>query len=150
QGTFVDTAVVGSAANALDTIQGAVAVNFAAGISNSLAVNDQGADATVARTYTITGTTIDRTGAAEISIYRLSGGTTVLNAASGGNTINVQGNPGGLAVNAGTGSNTIDVGTPDNRVDGIGTVSVIGQGGANLLRVNDQGTTTAQTYTLQS
>jgi hypothetical protein len=150
QGTFINTVVVGSAANTLDTIQGAAAVNFAAAISNSLAVNDQGADATVARTYTITGTTLDRTGAAEISVSGLSSGTTVLIAAGGGNTINVQGNPGGLAVNAGTGSNTINVGTPDNRVDGIGTVSVTGQGGLNLLRVNDQGTTTAQTYTLQT
>jgi acrosin len=138
---------IGSTANSLDPIQAAVSLS---GLAAALVrIMDQGTS--VAQTYTVGASSLTRTGAAAInytSVFSLT-----LNGGSGGNTINVQANP-ALTVNAGAGNNTvntINVGSATNSLDSIlGTVSINGQGGANVLYVNDQGTITAQTYHVQT
>jgi acrosin len=135
---------IGSTANSLDPIQGAISLSGMA--VGQVAVLDQGTSA--AKTYTIGAASLTRTGAAAINYTNVFSMT--LNCGSGGNLINVQANPGGLSVNAGTGNNTINVGSATNSLNGFGTVGVHGQGGVNVLNVNDQGTTTAQTYSVQT
>jgi hypothetical protein len=73
-----------------------------------------------------------------------------LDGGSGGNQINVQSTPAfaGFTVNAGSGNNTILVGDA-NTLDGIGAfsdLSVVGQGGANRLILNDQADTNSENY----
>jgi hypothetical protein len=59
-----DTINVGSAANTLDPIQGAVTVDGGLGGTDTLNINDQGS--TTPHTYTQTATTLSRNGAADI------------------------------------------------------------------------------------
>jgi hypothetical protein len=65
----------------------------------------------------------------------------VLNAGSGGNTINVQSTAAGTTttVNAGTGGAIINVGDANNTLQTYGPLTVNGQGGTNSLNINDQG-----------
>src|SRR5262249_38162589 len=102
-----DAINVGSTANTLDATLGPLTASGESQTSGDvLTINDQGA---TARTYSVTGTTVTRTGAATITYGTVE--SLVLNAAnvgSGGNTINVN-NVGGAAgtpvtVNPGNGS----------------------------------------------
>jgi hypothetical protein len=141
-----DTITVGDASNTLAGIQGALTINGQAG-TNSLTINDQGTS--TGKTYTFTASTLARTGAATITYGTVQSLT--LNAAAGGNTINVQGTVSATptTVNGGSGNDTINVGSTSNTLSGIqGALTINGQAGTNSLTVSDQGATTGQTYTL--
>jgi hypothetical protein len=99
-----DTISVGSAANTLDGIQGALTVNGQAG-SNALKVNDQGSG--TGHTYTLTATTLARTGAAAITYGTV--GTLTVNGGSGGNGFVISSAPTTTTVtlNGGGGANTL-------------------------------------------
>ncbi len=115
-GAGADTVNVGSnpmmpGSSTLDGIQGVLSVNddvmdMAPG--DVLNVNDQGAMA--ANTYTLSDTTVQRTGVAAIAFLGLEAVT--LNAGSGNDTINVVATMQGVVttVNAGAGADVINVG----------------------------------------
>jgi autotransporter-associated beta strand protein len=72
---------------------------------------------------------------------------------SGGNTYSIQSVPSAvsLMLNTGTGGDTVNVGSTANTLDPIqGTLSVVGAGGNTTLNLYDQGTGSAQVYTLSS
>jgi hypothetical protein len=145
-GSGSDLISVSSSSNTLDGIQGPLTVNGQGG-TNTLYLNDPGT--TAAKTYTLTATTLARTGAALITFGNVQSLT--VNGGSGGNTINVQGTASGTAVTFSTdaGSDAITVGSAANTLDGIqGGLIINGQAGTNTLTFNDQGATTAKTYTL--
>ena len=61
---------------------------------------------------------------------------------SGGNTFTVQATPSGVPVtiNAGAGDDVVNVGSAANSIDNLlGALTVNGQGGNNILNINDQG-----------
>jgi acrosin len=68
-GSSNDVVNVGSTANTLDPIQGAVTVDGGTGGTDTLNVNDQGS--TTPHTYTQTATTLDRSGAARITFANI-------------------------------------------------------------------------------
>ncbi len=127
-GALQDIVSIGSAANSLDTVLGAVVFNdnAAANTNDTLNINDQGD--TTANDYTINATTIDRDGAgAGTSItYNANVNILVLNSGAGVNLINVAGTSDAIAsltVNSGAGTDTINVNgpglSPANTVAGI-------------------------------
>ncbi|MEW6672879.1 MAG: hypothetical protein AB1427_14330 [Thermodesulfobacteriota bacterium] len=105
-GSGNDTINIGNGTNSLDNIAGAFTVNGQAHtVADILNVNDQG-DAG-AKTYTLTSTTIDRTGAAQITYGTIE--TLNLNAGSDGDTINISGGTNDTAINAGGGADTVNI-----------------------------------------
>jgi hypothetical protein len=146
QGSFDGDAVnVGNAGNARG-ILGPLSVQSSQGIF-SLEVNDSADKAP--ETVTVTGSTIAGLTPATITYssndglinlgMRLDGGV-------GSDAFNIQGMPKALTVNAGLGNDTINVGSLTNSLNGLsGNLQFVG-GGTNTLNVNDQGTTTPQTY----
>jgi hypothetical protein len=69
---------------------------------------------------------------------------------SGGNTFLVQGLPPLMAIRGGTGNDTFTVGSPNNTLDNIhGILVFIGQGPNDTVNINDQGTTTPESYTIK-
>ncbi len=139
---------VGNAAGSLAGIQGPLALNGQAG-ADTLNVSDHGT--TGAQTYTITSSSVTRSGAAAIGYGTIE--TLNVNGGRGGNTVNVQSTAAGVSttVSAGTGNDVITVGGPANSLAGIrGALAINGQGGTNSLALNDQGTTASQTYKITS
>jgi hypothetical protein len=125
------------------------------GTLTHLAQGDITWDARNLRTVTIDGgtaantfTVLDTTEPGVSTVAR-----TIINTGTGNDIIAVQGTTTPLTINAGddalTPSNdTIIVGSPDNKLDPIqGAVTVTAQNGIDTLFVNDQGSTTAHTYT---
>jgi hypothetical protein len=137
------TVTVGDGGNTLHN-NGPVTVNGV--IGTRLNVNDQGTPS--AETYTVTATSVSRTGGVAPITY--SGiQSLAVNAGRAAETVNVQGTNAYTAttVNSGAGSDTVNVGA-GGRLQGIvGAVTVNG-GGGTRLNVNDQGTTTRETYTV--
>jgi hypothetical protein len=151
-----DNITVGSLAGALGgtvaNINGAVDV-YGPGI-NALTVDDSGdaspKKSTITSTY-LTGLapTFIYYGGAPGSSLTVYGG----NGLSLGNVYNVQGTPFGRSVNIymGNGAGTCNVGSTTHTLDPIqGNLTVIGQGGAKKLQINDQGSAASHTYTLTS
>src|SRR5205807_2264506 len=91
------------ASNQLDNIQGLV--NVFGGTGNHLNINDQGSTATY--TYTITSSSVTRTGGINTIDY---GGqaTLVVNGSSGADIYNITGTSATTTVHGGTGANTLD------------------------------------------
>jgi hypothetical protein len=109
--------------------------------------NDSAAD-----TYTVTGTTVQRTGSSGVLTY---GGTqeVVINGGSGGVTFNVNSTAAGTPVtlNGGSGNDTFNA-TPstDNLTNLAALLTVNGGGGSNALIVDDQNNPAAAAYALSS
>jgi hypothetical protein len=78
--------------------------------------------------------------------------STTINSGAGIDTANVRGTLGPLSLKLGAGNDKVNVGSAVNTFDPIqGTVNVDGQGDADSLNVNDQGsTTTPHVYTTSS
>ncbi len=149
-GTGDDTFNVGNASNSLDNIQGAVTINGdGQTATDTVNINDQGDPD--ANGYTITITTVVRTGAAQITYGTVE--TLVVNAGLSDDTLAVQSTlattP--LTVNGGAGDDTFNVG---DGAGGMGNIlgTVILNGNAHVTRdqvnFNDQATPSAPTYTL--
>ncbi len=89
------------------------------------------------------------------SVVKLASATVAFNAGtllsltlngggSGGNTFTVQATPSGVPVtiNAGAGDDVVNVGSAANSIDNVlGALTVNGQGGNNILNINDGGNT---------
>ncbi len=146
---------IGSPAGGLlDFIQGKINISGPGG-TYGVGIDDHLTTAGRILTHTITASSYQRTGAALINLrdassyYSLSSFS--LSAGSAADTINVQGRPGdSTSIAGGLGNDIINVGTAANQLAGIGTVNVDGGGGVDALNIYDQGSTTAQTYTLTS
>jgi hypothetical protein len=75
----------------------------------------------------------------------------VVNTRAGGDTVDVQSTPAGvpLTINLGGGNETVNLTPGTQNLDAVGGgVTLNGQGGPATLVVNDQGSSTGQTYTL--
>jgi hypothetical protein len=99
---------VGNVANSLDDIQGVVTVNGnAASTANSLQINDEGDPS--GHTYAITGSTIDRDGAATIAYAGIESLT--VNGAEGDNVFTTGGSIGNVSLVGGPNNNHYEFGT---------------------------------------
>ncbi len=148
---------VSPTAHNLDAIQGTVTVNPISGFAN-VVVNDQAHTANT--TYTQSGATLTRPGAAPINYGPHPGGNVVtLNGGSGANTYNVidtnenklttlttgNGNDvvnvesGALTINGGTGSVAVNLSPTAHNLDSIGGMTLNSSGtGVTTLTLNDQ------------
>ncbi len=130
----------------LSFINGPLTVSAAGGGANTLNVDDQ--HAIGSETYTVAAAAVTRGGTAGVAFSGIQ--DVVLNGGSDGNTINVQSTGSGTSttVNAGSYNDTINVGEADNLNDIQGALTVHGQGGTDILNINDQSAVRPQTYTL--
>jgi hypothetical protein len=143
-----DLVKFGNAGNARGVV-GAVSVSTNANQSVALEVDDS-AD-TAPREVTVTGDTIENLATATISYAGAATFQLKLDGGAGGDTFNVQGMPQALTVNGGRGNDTLNVGSITDSLDGLsGGLQFVGGGGTNALNVNDQGTSTPQTYVIGS
>jgi Ca2+-binding RTX toxin-like protein len=129
----------------LGTIQGALTVNGGDG-SDVLNLNDWGTFSP--QSYTLTANTLTRTGAANITYTSVS---LVVNAGGADDTFTVLGvavdTP--VTLNAGAGNDTINVGSAAKSLDWIwSALTVNGEGGTDVLNINDQASISGQGYTL--
>jgi Ca2+-binding RTX toxin-like protein len=121
---------VGSDGNSLDGIQGPLTVN-----GSTLVLNDQG-DGN-ANSYTITSSTVARSGAALIS-YAVDFDGLTLNAGAFNDTVLMK--SGDATLNMGAGNDTVTFdGGPFARLNRVGFVTVNGQGGADSIVLDDSG-----------
>jgi hypothetical protein len=116
---------------------------------NFVNVNDQ--QARSAETYTVTASTLTRTGAALIHYFGLTIGSiaVTLNAGNHGNKINVQAIDDAtslLTVNAGAAGDRINITSVLHTLDGIRSVSVKDKFGASTLTVDDSAFGGKDTY----
>jgi Ca2+-binding RTX toxin-like protein len=95
-----DTFNVGSAANSLNGIQGAVTINGNVSAVDSLQINDQGDPS--GHTYTITGSTVSRDGAATITYAAIANLT--VNGAIGNDLFTTSGSIGSVTLAGGPGN----------------------------------------------
>jgi hypothetical protein len=168
EGVGTDTVNISPSAQDLDNIQGAVTVNGSIGL-NFLTINDQNNG--TAQTYTMTATSVARTGAATITFgnemkfvtlsgssgadtYSITGAgglfSTTLNDGVGNNTVNVQATSGSaLIVNTGL-YDTIYLGSAGNTLDPIGAVTVNDATGTSVVAVEDFGFAGTEGYTITS
>jgi hypothetical protein len=118
------------------------------GVSTGPLMIDDSAD-TGPATYTITATTVQVNGLPAITYTGAP--SLIVKGGSGTNTFNVLGTTAATPVtlDTGTGTATVNVGNSANSLDLIqGALTVQGQGGSDLLNVNDSGAGTAHTYTV--
>jgi phospholipase/lecithinase/hemolysin len=132
--------------------------NFSPGQVNSIVVNGLGGSDTLTvsdvntasgHTYTLTGSTLNRSGAQPISFSNIPNLT--LDAGNSGNTIDWQGDASGEVdtVYSGTGTNTINFGDTNNTLNSFGGMPILqGQGSSNTVNVYDQGNTSPRNYVL--
>ncbi|HMP03308.1 MAG TPA: hypothetical protein PKC45_12490, partial [Gemmatales bacterium] len=138
---------VGNLAGTIDQILGNLTLN---GVADSvLNVNDP--NNAVASTYTVTATTVQRTGTGLITYSGMTGATGVtLNAGSGGGIVTVQSTALDTQVNVfgGSGDYTFNVGVANtiNGVNPTGPIYFDGGTGTSDLFVNDAATAGANTY----
>ncbi|MFC1868131.1 beta strand repeat-containing protein, partial [Thermodesulfobacteriota bacterium] len=131
-----DTVNIGNLSNSLDDIAGVLTVNGQTQTTNdTLNINDQG-DGT-GNTYTLTASTLNRTGTAAITYSGIE--TFTLNSGLAGNIINMSGGPTvtDLNINGGTGGDTVNV-TNDLEVNGTLTID-----SANTVNVSTNRDVTA-------
>ncbi len=141
-GAGIDTVNLGDLNNTLDSFAGTSTL-VDQGSNDTLNVNDQGS--ANGHTYTISGSTVGR----DEFTLTYSGGITslTLQAGSGANTINLQGDSCPLTVATGTGPNTVSAGDDDSTLNGFtSAVTLQAQGVNNTLNVDDHGATTARAY----
>jgi len=118
-----------------------------------LLLQDSGATATIDGTqgndqFVITPTGVELNGQTVVSGPY---GSLTLNGLGGDDTFTVLGTPAGsqVTLNCGTGNDRFNVGSTTNGLDPIqGTVTVNGQGANTMLNVNDQGSSSPETYQL--
>ena len=152
---------VGNVSNSLDGILGVLTINGnASSVSDTLNINDQG-DVND-NIYTLNGTTLDRTGMAQLTygtiealnlnaglgadtiiIASTHGDTTTINANGGADTINVQTTATGsvTTVNGDGDDDVVNVGNTGNSLDdilGILTVNGNDPAASDTLNINDQ------------
>ncbi|WP_428940356.1 beta strand repeat-containing protein [Fontivita pretiosa] len=138
---------VGTPGDDVGGVDGALTLNGNGG-TDTLNYNDSANAA--ATTYTLTATTIDRTGAATTTYGTME--AVVLNAGGGGDTINVNGSAGTspVTVNAGGGNDSIVVGNGDWDSSVFSNVSIAGGAGTDSVRIDDLGDTVADNYVVNS
>jgi hypothetical protein len=145
----------GSGANVLDLtptsenlndLAGAVTIN--AGSASTVNVDDQLNAA--AATYTVTATTVSRSGFGGLTYAGL--GALVLNGGSHADTYNILGTAAGSSVTAqgGAANDTFNLGSGHSLNGLLGAVTVNGGGGSNTLVVNDSSSAAGQSYTLSA
>ena len=143
-----DTFNVGSAGNSLDTILGAVTINGDAGGGDVVNINDQ--NDVDANLYTITGTTVSRSGAALITYGTVE--SLIVNAGLADDTINVQSTIAAtpVTVNGGSGDDTFNIGNAGTLANILGTVLLNGNGhvAGDVVNFNDQSDAGGNIYTL--
>jgi Ca2+-binding RTX toxin-like protein len=148
-----DTFTVGSVGNSLDAILGTVTVRTQGG-DDALNLNDQGASS--GKSYLVTPAsfsalgTVQRSGTASIR-FDFGMEDVELRASNFDNTIAVQGVFTGTDVTivGGTARDSFSVGSTANTLSAVdGELTLLGQGGSDSLTLNDQGTSTAQTFTI--
>ncbi len=133
-GDGADTITVGSTGNTLDDLAGPLTVKGDSD-TDSLNVNDQGT--TVDRSYTVTPTTVRRTGGVDITYDTIENLT--LNAGSGGDRISVPGTNQLMTtvINAGGGDDLITAGSNSKLDDLVGRLTVNGGPGYDQLYLDD-------------
>ncbi len=144
-----DTFNVSPTARSLANIQGALTVVGGAG-SNTVNVDDQNNAAS--DTYSLTSTTVSRTGAATIS-YGSNVADMNLYGGSGNDTYNIESTASGTAaqVEGGKGYDTFNVSpTAENLASIQGALTVVGGAGSNTVNVDDQNNAASDTYSLTS
>ncbi len=166
-GTGSDTVNVSPTAKNLNNIQGTVTVNGNSGF-DTLNINDQ--NNATGRSYTLAAASIARTGSAPINFTLMN--VVTLNGGSGSNAYTVTGTGGfnATTLHTGTGSDVVSVddtnasrplsiledGSGNDTVSVgngtfnhvLGNVSVAGNGGNDLLNVDDHDFTTGLIYTV--
>ncbi len=144
---------IGSGNASLDAIQGPITLTGSRG-NNAVHIDDRLTKASRSLTHTITALSYTRTGAAPI-YYLDQVSSFELLAGSAADTINVQGRPAtskGIAdftIDGGPGNDIFNIGNAANQIADIGTVILNGKGGADVLNLLDQGTTTPARYALR-
>jgi hypothetical protein len=169
-GTAGDQIIVSPTDHNLQELQGPVTINGSAGAGVPLVLHDEGEIADL--TYTLSGAAVTWTGSKGISFANLPSGSsltlngsqgnntytildlrfaTTLNTGGGDDTVDVEGTNQSLTVIEGSGNDLVRVGDANNRLDAIrGQVSVTGGSGSGLdvVKLSDQGTALARTYTI--
>jgi hypothetical protein len=132
--------------NVLGTFQSPVTV---AGPS-SPALNIDDRSDTSDTTYTITGSSVARTGSAVLRWSTPSLSSTAVNTGSGIDTVNVRGTTGPLFINSGSGADTITLSNSTATLGGIGHVIVNNPSNSVAVTVDDSGFGGSTTYALTS
>jgi hypothetical protein len=140
--TGTDTINFGDADNTLDGFLGAAVVQ---GVGNTVNVFDQGS--TAAHAYALAVNSVLRDG---LAVFRYGRPQSLsFYGGSGGNTIDWQYASAPTTVYTGTGANAINVGDAGNTLDSfVAPLVLVGQGSNNAVSIDDQGSTTANTYTV--
>lgn len=115
--------------------------------NDTLIINDLAAVGQ--QTYTVSATTVLRSGFPTRQIGYANVEQLTLNAGNGGNPIDVEGTRAGTGtiINAGNGGDTITVANSQDRIDDIqGALTINGQGGTNTLTIDDRGSPRGQLY----
>jgi hypothetical protein len=154
--------------NVLGSLQSQL--NLTAGLGSNTLNIDDGSNSTNT-TYTVTGSSVSRTGSGSISysgnvtslvvtggsgndtynvMSGLSTGPTTLNTGNGVDTINVRGTAGPLFVNSDSGGHTITLSNTTATLGGIGHVVVNDPSNSAAVTVDDSGFAGSTTYTLTS
>jgi hypothetical protein len=145
-GAGIDQIILGSAANSLDALQGALSLDGQGG-SNTLVINDQGTN-TPNLTYTLNAATFQRTGTSSVSYANVQSVT--LNTGSGVDTVNVLSTGGPLAINTfGGGQDVVALGNVGSvqGIQGAVTIGLSGQG-TTQVRVDDSADLAARSVTM--
>jgi Ca2+-binding RTX toxin-like protein len=145
-----DTINVGAGnSHVLDHVLGPVTVNGQGG-SDTLNLNDQ--DSSAAFTFSLTATSATRDNIALISYAGMNG--VAVNGGSGGDTFNVTGisHSAPFTINGGAGNDTVNLTSPDLSDNPNLNHQVIfnGNGGTDVLNLNDQATAVDGNYILDS
>jgi hypothetical protein len=141
-----DAVNIGSPGNSLDQIKGVVTVDIVV-LGVGLQVIDSSAAG--AHVYSLTSSSLSRDGAPVINFGpTFKAGLSLTGSSAGGSTLNIQGTPPAVPPNGDTfqthTGDVVNIGSAGNTISGFGTIAI--SGGA-MITLNDQGETTAQTYT---
>ncbi len=143
-----DTVAIGDAGGVQD-ILGRLTVTSAVAHDVTLELNDQ-ADGT-GRVVTMASGSVSGLAPADIDYGPAALATLSVNGGTGANTFDVTATPAGTAVmiNPGAGADRVNLGDALNRVGAIlGTVSIDGQAGSDVVTINDQGASAVPDYTV--
>jgi hypothetical protein len=143
-----DRLIVGGSAQILDNVDGTI--DFTGGVgTDSIELRDTGTTGNT--TYTVTNTTIMRSGAGNTTYGTVE--SLVLNGGSGGNTINIQATQASMALtlNCGNGDDFVEISPADQVLHQVaGNVAVKGNAGADTLTFYDRFNLATASYTLTS
>jgi len=147
-GLGVDLVLVGSAGNSMDDIKGTLVLNTGAGADQVTLADNGDADA---NSYTVTATSVSRSGAAPI--FYAGAESLTVSAGAQNDTFVVQATSATTPVTLGLGggNDTVTLGNASKSLDGIlSTVSVVGQTGADAVVLDDSGDTSPNSYVITS